>query len=150
MRKKLPDNYSKMKFIIENIFLLQMEFAWEVVRCLVTPHVLSRTGLRGFVFLTSLSINIFLCLVSSFCSITRIGILWLSRSRVIIGFNADLYPDIDPGFAIPSLDKIYSSSLSLEEDWIAKLLERKLSGFESTHSLKSSMGDISKGEAKTL
>ncbi len=28
-----------------------MEFAWEVVRCLVTPHVLSRTGLRGFVFL---------------------------------------------------------------------------------------------------
>jgi hypothetical protein len=86
---------------MKNIFLLQMEFAWEVVRCLVTPHVLSRTGLRRFVFLTSLSINIFVCLVSSFCVITRIGILWLSRSRIRIGFNADTDPDTDPGFVIP-------------------------------------------------
>ncbi len=66
----------------------------------------------GVCIFTSLSIYIFVCLFSSFCVISRIGVLWLSRSRIFVGFNADLYPDIDPGFAIPSLDKIYSSSLT--------------------------------------
>jgi hypothetical protein len=67
----------------------------------------------GVCLFSSLFTYIFLCLFSSFCVISRSGILWLSRSRIRIGFNADTDPDTDPGFVIPTIDKICISSLSL-------------------------------------